>query len=120
MTPHNIHTFSNGWVALAHQVQNETLLNYTQTFLNYVLSSQNSSGNFGPGPFDTSLPILLWPRYMIMLGLIVRPTACTRPHRCAKMHRSNTPKQTRPRLPPSMTFFITLRPMLHNGLRLAI
>ncbi|EPS93631.1 hypothetical protein FOMPIDRAFT_1063456 [Fomitopsis schrenkii] len=60
----------NGWVALAHQVQNETLLNYTQTFLNYVLNSQDSSGNFGPGPFDTSLPILLWPRYMIMLGLI--------------------------------------------------
>lgn len=83
MTPHDgfARTLSNGWVALAHQVQNETLLNYTQTFLNYVLNSQDSSGNFGPGPFDTSLPILLWPRYMIMLGLIVRQIACMSPLR---------------------------------------
>ncbi|TFY63122.1 hypothetical protein EVJ58_g3436 [Rhodofomes roseus] len=60
----------NGWVGLAYQLQNETLLNYTQTFLDYVLDSQESSGNFGPPPFNTSLPVLLWPRYMIMLGLI--------------------------------------------------
>ncbi|KAH9926067.1 uncharacterized protein B0H18DRAFT_1085167 [Fomitopsis serialis] len=40
----------NGWVALAYQLQNETLLNYTSTFLDYVLDSQEP--------------------YMIMLGLI--------------------------------------------------
>lgn len=60
----------NGWVALAYQTQNETLREYTKTFLDYVYASQESSGYFGPYPFDSSLPTLLWPRYMTMLGLI--------------------------------------------------
>ncbi|KAI0725972.1 hypothetical protein C8Q72DRAFT_784664 [Fomitopsis betulina] len=60
----------NSWIALAHQLQNETLLGYTETFLNYILASRHSSGDFGPGPFNASLPTLLWPRYLIMLGLI--------------------------------------------------
>ncbi|KZT04944.1 uncharacterized protein LAESUDRAFT_715247 [Laetiporus sulphureus 93-53] len=60
----------NGWVALAHQLQNDTLLGYVRSFLDYVYASQEESGNFGPPPFNTSLPVLLWPRYMVMLGLI--------------------------------------------------
>ena len=63
--------YSNSWVALAHQLQNDTLLGYTETFLNHVLASRHPSGDFGPGPFNASLPTLLWPRYLIMLGLIV-------------------------------------------------
>lgn len=60
----------NGWVALAHQLEDETLLRYVKTFLEHVYASQEPSGYFGPHPFNTSLPTLLWPRYLTMLGLI--------------------------------------------------
>ncbi|PCH35389.1 hypothetical protein WOLCODRAFT_139880 [Wolfiporia cocos MD-104 SS10] len=60
----------NGWVALAHQLEDPVLLNHTKSFLDYVYASQEPSGYFGPYPFDSSLPTLLWPRYMTMLGLI--------------------------------------------------
>ncbi|TFY52235.1 hypothetical protein EVJ58_g10129 [Rhodofomes roseus] len=60
----------NSWVALAYQLRNDTLIGYTENFLDHVLASRHPSGNFGPDPFNTSLPVLLWPRYLVMLGLI--------------------------------------------------
>ena len=87
--------YSNSWVALAHQLQNDTLLGYTESFLNHILASRHPSGDFGPGPFNTSLPTLLWPRYLIMLGLIVscRPLSACMGYLALHMRWSNTLRQ---------------------------
>jgi hypothetical protein len=57
-------------VTLAHQLDDARLLGDVKGFLNHIYASQQDDGWFGPDPFNSSLPRLLWPRYLAMLGLI--------------------------------------------------
>ncbi|KAG6840790.1 hypothetical protein C0991_004330 [Blastosporella zonata] len=65
---------SNGQVALAFQLQDQRLLGQVRSFLDWTLANQGSDGWIGPEAFvaNATIPRLVWPRYLVMLGLIVR------------------------------------------------
>jgi len=61
-------------VALAFQLEDPKLLDQVRTFLDWTLDHQQDDGWIGPelpDP-DSPTPRLVWPRYLILLGLIVR------------------------------------------------
>ncbi|KAJ3973426.1 hypothetical protein EV361DRAFT_63363 [Lentinula raphanica] len=62
----------NGMVALAFQLQDARLIGQVQTFLDWTLDHQQDDGWLGPEPFVTnaSEPRLIWPRYLLLLGLV--------------------------------------------------
>ncbi|KAF7970468.1 hypothetical protein HWV62_23877 [Athelia sp. TMB] len=66
----------NGVVALAYQLDNVRLKSQALNFLDYMIAHQDATtGWFGPVAFNLTdvvpgTPLLLWPRYMTMLGLV--------------------------------------------------
>lgn len=74
----------NGMVALAFQLENPRLINQVETFLNWTLDHQQDDGWLGPEPWvptnlaecaasgasNASCPRILWPRYLLLLGLV--------------------------------------------------
>ncbi|KAJ4481886.1 hypothetical protein J3R30DRAFT_3669016 [Lentinula aciculospora] len=62
----------NGMVALAFQLQNPRLIGQVQTFLEWTLDNQQDDGWLGPELFvaNASEPRLVWPRYLLLLGLV--------------------------------------------------
>ncbi|KAJ3889835.1 hypothetical protein GG344DRAFT_66775 [Lentinula edodes] len=62
----------NGMVALAFQLQDDRLIDQVQKFLNWTLDNQQDDGWLGPEPFveNASEPRLVWPRYLLLLGLV--------------------------------------------------
>ncbi|KAK7462273.1 hypothetical protein VKT23_007874 [Stygiomarasmius scandens] len=62
----------NSMVALAFQLEDPKLLDQVRTFLDWTLDHQQDDGWIGPelpDP-DSPTPRLVWPRYLILLGLI--------------------------------------------------
>lgn len=61
-------------VSLAFQLEDERLLGQVRTFLDWTLEHQGEDGWIGPEPFvaNATTPRLVWPRYLMLLGLIVR------------------------------------------------
>jgi len=64
---------SNGMVSLAFQLEDERLLGQVKSFLDWTLDHQGKDGWIGPEPFvaNATVPRLVWPRYLMLLGLIV-------------------------------------------------
>ncbi|PPQ71690.1 hypothetical protein CVT26_007657 [Gymnopilus dilepis] len=62
----------NGMVSLAFQLQNERLIGQVKDFLDWTLDHQGSDGWLGPEPYvaNATIPRLVWPRYLVLLGLI--------------------------------------------------
>ncbi|KAF5377925.1 hypothetical protein D9615_006767 [Tricholomella constricta] len=62
----------NGQVALAFQLQDQRLIGQVRSFLDWTLSHQGSDGWVGPEPFvpNATIPRLVWPRYLVLLGMI--------------------------------------------------
>ncbi|KAG6917303.1 hypothetical protein DXG01_003144 [Tephrocybe rancida] len=62
----------NGQVALAFQLQDQRLIGHVRSFLDWTLAHQGSDGWIGPEPFvaNATIPRLVWPRYLMLLGLI--------------------------------------------------
>ncbi|KAF5385674.1 hypothetical protein D9757_005543 [Collybiopsis confluens] len=62
----------NSMVALAFQLENPRLQNQVRTFLDWTLDHQQDDGWLGPEPFDpnATVPRLVWPRYLLLLGLV--------------------------------------------------
>ncbi|PPQ76173.1 hypothetical protein CVT24_006599 [Panaeolus cyanescens] len=62
----------NSMVALAFQLGDEKLIGEVRSFLDWTLEHQGSDGWLGPEPFDANatVPRLVWPRYLVLLGLI--------------------------------------------------
>ncbi|KAF8827372.1 hypothetical protein HHX47_DHR4000065 [Lentinula edodes] len=62
----------NGMVALAFQLQDDRLIDQVQKFLDWTLDNQQDDGWLGPEPFvdNASEPRLVWPRYLLLLGLV--------------------------------------------------
>lgn len=63
-------------MTLAYQLDNPKLKAQAHKFLDYIIAGQQSSGWFGPEPFELTdrvpgTPPLIWPHYMTMLGLVV-------------------------------------------------
>jgi hypothetical protein len=59
-------------VALAFQLQDQRLIGQVRQWLDYVLEHQQSDGWFGPDVASNgTVPRLVWPRYLALLGLIV-------------------------------------------------
>ncbi|KAG6889850.1 hypothetical protein C0992_003829 [Termitomyces sp. T32_za158] len=63
---------SNGQVALAFQLEDQRLIDQVRSFLDWTLLNQGSDGWIGPEPFvpNATIPRLVWPRYLVLLGLI--------------------------------------------------
>ncbi|KAJ6488040.1 hypothetical protein C8R45DRAFT_1097879 [Mycena sanguinolenta] len=74
----------NGMVALAFQLEDTRLIGQVRDFLDWTLDHQGEDGWLGPEPLvpNATLPRLLWPRYLLMMGLIqyaeADPTQTTR------------------------------------------
>lgn len=51
-------------------VDNTSIMNLTNYFLNFVLDNQDTSGWLGPEVFDLSKPRYLWARYPYLFGAI--------------------------------------------------
>ncbi|KAF5348470.1 hypothetical protein D9756_009679 [Leucocoprinus leucothites] len=62
----------NGMVSLAFQLQDQRLIGQVRDFLDWTLDHQGSDGWLGPEAFvlNATIPRLVWPRYLILLGLI--------------------------------------------------
>ncbi|KAJ3557506.1 hypothetical protein NP233_g11721 [Leucocoprinus birnbaumii] len=62
----------NGMVSLAFQLRDQRLIGQVRDFLDWTLDHQGSDGWLGPEPFvpNATIPRLVWPRYLILLGLI--------------------------------------------------
>jgi hypothetical protein len=62
----------NGMVALAFQLENTRLIGQVQDFLDWTLDHQGEDGWLGPEPLvpNATLPRLVWPRYLLLMGLI--------------------------------------------------
>ncbi|KAG6899748.1 hypothetical protein C0993_007235 [Termitomyces sp. T159_Od127] len=62
----------NGQVALAFQLEDQRLIDQVHSFLDWTLLNQGSDGWIGPEPFvpNATIPRLVWPRYLVLLGLI--------------------------------------------------
>jgi hypothetical protein len=65
--------FSNGIVSLAYQLEDQRLIGQAKSFLDYILDHQQDDGWIGPElPTNSTVPRLVWPRYLVLFGLIVR------------------------------------------------
>ncbi|KAG6845064.1 hypothetical protein H0H87_001126 [Tephrocybe sp. NHM501043] len=62
----------NGQVALAFQLQDQRLIGQVRSFLDWTLDNQGSDGWIGPEAYvaNATIPRLVWPRYLVLLGLI--------------------------------------------------
>ncbi|KAG6827511.1 hypothetical protein H0H92_011483 [Tricholoma furcatifolium] len=62
----------NGQVALAFQLQDARLIGQVRAFLDWTLQNQGADGWIGPEPYvaNATTPRLVWPRYLVLLGLI--------------------------------------------------
>ncbi|KAJ7158371.1 hypothetical protein C8R43DRAFT_995745 [Mycena crocata] len=62
----------NGMVSLAFQLQDERLIGQVREFLDWTLGHQGDDGWIGPEPFvaNATVPRLVWPRYLILMGLV--------------------------------------------------
>ncbi|KAJ7196912.1 hypothetical protein C8J57DRAFT_1419137 [Mycena rebaudengoi] len=62
----------NGMVSLAFQLEDQRLIGQLREFLDWTLDHQQSDGWLGPEPFvaNATIPRLVWPRYLILMGLI--------------------------------------------------
>ncbi|KAF8509631.1 hypothetical protein JB92DRAFT_2945317 [Gautieria morchelliformis] len=61
----------NGIVTLAFQLEDTRLMSQAKSFLDYVLDHQQADGWIGPeAPTNSTIPRLVWPRYLILFGLI--------------------------------------------------
>ncbi|GLB38772.1 putative beta-L-arabinofuranosidase, GH127 [Lyophyllum shimeji] len=62
----------NGQVALAFQLQDQRLIGQVRSFLDWTLAHQGDDGWIGPEPFvaNATTPRLVWPRYLVLLGMI--------------------------------------------------
>ncbi|KAF8074091.1 hypothetical protein FPV67DRAFT_786999 [Lyophyllum atratum] len=62
----------NGQVALAFQLQDQRLISQVRSFLDWTLAHQGNDGWIGPEPFvaNATIPRLVWPRYLVLLGMI--------------------------------------------------
>ena len=60
-------------VALAFQLEDSRLIGQVKDFLDWTLENQGDDGWIGPEPFvaNATIPRLTWPRYLVLLGLIV-------------------------------------------------
>jgi hypothetical protein len=96
--------FSNGMVSLAFQLNDQRLIGQVRSFLDWTLDHQGEDGWLGPEPFvpNATIPRLVWPRYLLLLGLIVRLSSFLVNATINNSH-SNTRKPTRPRRPVSLT-----------------
>ena len=61
-------------VSLAFQLNDQRLIGQVRSFLDWTLDHQGGDGWLGPEPFvpNATIPRLVWPRYLLLLGLIVR------------------------------------------------
>ncbi|KAL1705246.1 hypothetical protein EV121DRAFT_258782 [Schizophyllum commune] len=60
----------NGAVALAYQLQDEKLIGEVRDFVDHLLATQQDDGWLGPEqPNSNGSPRLVWPRYLILMGL---------------------------------------------------
>ncbi|KAI5833318.1 hypothetical protein K523DRAFT_343192 [Schizophyllum commune Tattone D] len=60
----------NGAVALAYQLQDERLIGEVRDFVDHLLATQQDDGWLGPEqPNSNGSPRLVWPRYLILMGL---------------------------------------------------
>jgi len=66
-------------VSLAFQLEDQRLIGQVRDFLDWTLDHQGSDGWLGPEPFvpDATIPRLVWPRYLILMGLVVRQLILT-------------------------------------------
>lgn len=64
---------SNGIVTLAFQIQDPKLMSQVKAFLDRTLDNQGEDGWLGPEPYvvNATVPRLVWPRYLLLFGLIV-------------------------------------------------
>ena len=64
---------SNGMVSLALQLEDQRLIGQVRDFLDWTLDHQGSDSWLGPEPFmpDATIPRLIWPQYLILMGLVV-------------------------------------------------
>ncbi|KAF8161852.1 hypothetical protein BJ912DRAFT_311452 [Pholiota molesta] len=62
----------NGMVSLAFQLEDPRLLGQVRPFLDWTLDHQGDDGWIGPEPFvaNATIPRLVWPRYLVLFGLI--------------------------------------------------
>nr|GAT44424.1 predicted protein [Mycena chlorophos] len=63
----------NGMVGLAFQLENERLLGQVSDFLNWTLDHLGDDGWIGPevaSDYNASMPRLVWPRYLVLMGMI--------------------------------------------------
>ncbi|KAJ7485380.1 hypothetical protein FB451DRAFT_1363334 [Mycena latifolia] len=62
----------NGMVSLAFQLEDQRLLGQVREFLDWTLDHQGADGWIGPEPFvaNATVPRLVWPRYLVLMGLI--------------------------------------------------
>ncbi|KAJ6595743.1 hypothetical protein DFH09DRAFT_146500 [Mycena vulgaris] len=62
----------NGMVSLAFQLQDQRLIGQVREFLDWTLDHQGEDGWIGPEPFvaNAKIPRLVWPRYLVLMGLI--------------------------------------------------
>ncbi|KAJ6595746.1 hypothetical protein DFH09DRAFT_146534, partial [Mycena vulgaris] len=62
----------NGMVSLAFQLQDQRLIDQVREFLDWTLDHQGEDGWIGPEPFvaNATIPRLVWPRYLILMGLV--------------------------------------------------
>ncbi|KAJ8691204.1 hypothetical protein PTI98_010801 [Pleurotus ostreatus] len=59
----------NGMIALAFQLEDQRLIGQLREFLDFNLDNQQPDGWIGPD-WNMSIPRLVWPRYLVLLGLI--------------------------------------------------
>ncbi|KAH9480851.1 hypothetical protein JR316_0007453 [Psilocybe cubensis] len=62
----------NGMVSLAFQLEDDRLMGQVKNFLDWTLEHQGEDGWIGPEPLiaNSTTPRLVWPRYLVLLGLI--------------------------------------------------
>ncbi|KDR83210.1 hypothetical protein GALMADRAFT_134697 [Galerina marginata CBS 339.88] len=62
----------NGMVSLAFQLQDTRLIGQVRSFLDWTLAHQGKDGWIGPEALvaNATVPRLVWPRYLVLLGLI--------------------------------------------------
>jgi hypothetical protein len=57
-------------ITLAFQSGDARLQSDIKAFLNNIIASRQSDGWFGPNTFNKTLPRVLWPRWLALLGLV--------------------------------------------------
>ncbi|KAF9054822.1 hypothetical protein BJ165DRAFT_1382530 [Panaeolus papilionaceus] len=102
----------NSMTALAFQIGDNKLIGEVREFLDWTLEHQGSDGWLGPEPFvaNATTPRLVWPRYLVLLGLVQYAEAdpSQAPRIIDSMHKfaalCNTIWKTKQQGDPSMGF----------------